>query len=146
MSEENKERLLYLGNDGTFREYDQRNDIVIHCDSEEDRKQLMKKLESFIGDDAKDTNVFGKWIPVKYHEITEEEMIEECYSDDVAYIFDCKMPDDGDEILVSSEECTWVDTVGIDNVYYLESGYDWIDITAWMPLPEPYKENDDERS
>lgn len=25
--------------------------------------------------------------------------------------------------------------------YYLDGGYDWIDITAWMPLPKPYKED-----
>ena len=57
---EEKGMLLYMDNDGTFREYDQRNDIVIHCDSEEDRKRLMKKLENFLGDDAKDTAVSGK--------------------------------------------------------------------------------------
>lgn len=75
MSEENEGMLLYLGNDGTFREYDQRNDIVIHCDSEEDRKRLMKKLESFFGDDATDTNVPSKWIP-----ITEQTPDDEPYS------------------------------------------------------------------
>lgn len=34
MNEENEGMLLYMDDDGTFREYDQRNDIVIHCDSE----------------------------------------------------------------------------------------------------------------
>ena len=53
-----------MDNDGTFREYNQRNDNVIHCDSEEYKELLMKKLES--GDDAKDTNVPGKWIFKKF--------------------------------------------------------------------------------
>jgi hypothetical protein len=73
MNEENEGMLLYMDNDGTFREYDQRNDIVIHCDSEEDKEWLMKKLES--GDDAKDTNVLSKWIPISERLPKEEEYI-----------------------------------------------------------------------
>ena len=54
----------------------------------------------------------------------------------------CKMPDDGQEILVTNGETTWQDTCFIDsNGYYLDGGYDWIDITAWRPLPKPYKED-----
>lgn len=52
------------------------------------------------------------------------------------------MPDDGQEILVTNGETTWQDTSFIDcDGYYLDSGYDWIDITAWRPLPKPYKED-----
>lgn len=64
MNEENEGMPLHMDNDGTFREYNQRNDNVIHCDSEEYKELLMKKLES--GDDAKDTNVPGKWIFKKF--------------------------------------------------------------------------------
>ena len=53
------------------------------------------------------------------------------------------MPDDEQEILVTNGETTWKDTCFIDsNGYYLDGGYDWIDITAWQPLPEPYEEDD----
>ena len=56
-------------------------------------------------------------------------------------MLDCKMPDDGQEILVTNGETTWQDTCFINsNGYYLDGGYDWIDIMAWMPLPKPYKE------
>ena len=56
-------------------------------------------------------------------------------------MLDCKMPDDGQEILVTNGETTWQDTSFIDcDGYYLDSNYDWIEITAWRPLPEPYKE------
>jgi hypothetical protein len=57
-------------------------------------------------------------------------------------MLDCKMPDDGQEILVTNGETTWQDTSFIDcDGYYLDSNYDWIDITAWRPLPKPYKED-----
>ena len=133
MSEENKGMLLYLDNDGTFREYDQRNDIVIHCDSEEDRKRLMKKLESFFGDDATDTNVPSKWIP-----ITEQ------------------TPEDESYILVSFENATMVDIAryeeddeggrfypGDDDEPYSKYG---IFVNAWMPLPELYKSEEEKQN
>nr|WP_295277680.1 hypothetical protein [uncultured Blautia sp.] len=82
------------------------------------------------------------WIPVKYHQISEKERAEESISKDTHYILDCKMPDDGKEILVTNGETTWQDTSFIDcDGYYLDSNYDWIEITAWQPLPEPYKED-----
>ena len=82
------------------------------------------------------------WIPVKYHQISEKERAEESISNDIRYMLDCKMPDDGQEILVTNGETTWQDTCFIDcDGYYLDSNYDWIEITAWRPLPEPYKED-----
>lgn len=82
------------------------------------------------------------WIPAKYHQISEKERAEESISNDIQYMLDCKMPDDGQEILVTNGETTWQDTSFIDcDGYYLDSGYDWIEITAWQPLPKPYKED-----
>lgn len=89
------------------------------------------------------------WIPVKYHQISEKEREEESISRDIRrrihfkrhYMLDCKMPDDGQEILATNGKSTWQDTSFIDcDGYYLDSNYDWIEITAWRPLPEPYKE------
>jgi len=81
------------------------------------------------------------WIPVKYHQISEKEREEESILKNIQYMLDCKMPDDGQEILVTNGETTWQDTSFIDcDGYYLDSNYDWIEITAWRPLPEPYKE------
>lgn len=82
------------------------------------------------------------WIPVKYHQISEKERAEESISKNIQYMLDCKMPDDGQEIFVTNGETAWQDTSFIDcDGYYLDSNYDWIDVTAWRPLPEPYKED-----
>ena len=83
------------------------------------------------------------WIPVKYHQISEKEREEESISKNIQYMLDCKMPDDEQEVLVTNGKTTWLDTCFIDSDgYYLDSNYDWIEITAWMPLPEPMKEDD----
>lgn len=93
-------------------------------------------------DDLEQDEKENGWIPVKYHQISEKERAEEFISRDIHYMLDCKMPDDGQEILVTNGETTWQDTSFIDcDGYYLDSNYDWIEITAWRPLPEPYKED-----
>lgn len=93
-------------------------------------------------DDLEQDEKENGWIPVRYHQILEKERAEEFLSKDIQYMLDCKMPDDRQEILVTNGETTWQDTCFIDsNGYYLDGGYDWIDITAWRPLPEPYKED-----
>lgn len=100
-------------------------------------QDMIEKLQDDLEQDEKENG----WIPVKYHQISEKERAEESISNDIQYMLDCKMPDDGQKILVTNGETTWQDTCFIDsNEYYLDGGYDWIDIMAWMPLPKPYKE------
>jgi hypothetical protein len=100
-------------------------------------QDMIEKLQDDLEQDEKENG----WIPVKYHQISEKERAEESISNDIQYMLDCKMPDDGQEILVTNGETTWQDTCFINsNGYYLDGGYDWIDIMAWMPLPKPYKE------
>ena len=82
------------------------------------------------------------WIPVKYRDMTQEEI--ERYSEytEATKMFDCKMPDDGQDILVSTRSgIVTTDVCDIDDMYGygLEDYGDWEDIVAWMPLPEPYK-------
>ena len=104
------------------------------------KNNISKIVELLLTDLEQDEKENG-WIPVKYHQISEKERAEESISNDIRYMLDCKMPDDGQEILVTNGESTWQDTSFIDcDGYYLDSGYDWIEITAWRPLPEPYKE------
>jgi hypothetical protein len=104
-------------------------------------KAIQDMIEQLLTDLEQDEKENG-WIPVKYHQISEKEREEESISRDIHYMLNCKMPDDGQEILVTNGESTWQDTSFIDcDGYYLDSGYDWIEITAWRPLPEPYKED-----
>lgn len=89
--------------------------------------EMIEQLQDDLEQDEKENG----WIPVKYHQISEKERAEESISNDIRYMLDCKMPDDGQEILVTNGETTWQDTSLIDcDGYYLDSGYDWIEITA----------------
>lgn len=84
---------------------------------------------------------YGEWIPVKWHEITDEEREREGYPKDWVVYIDCEMPCDEQEILVQTKSgyVRW-DVCYEDGEFSLDSGWDWIeDIVAWMPLPEPYK-------
>lgn len=98
-------------------------------------------------EDLEETGMILKWILVKWHVILDAEREEEGIPDDIVYYLDCPMPEDGEEIIVTDGKRVWTDENSIDIVgHYLESGNDWKDIKAWMPLPEPYKEVEDEQS
>ena len=82
------------------------------------------------------------WIPFTRRPMTEEEQKD---YPNCTFMFDCVLPDDGDEILVSNRRFVWMDTFCSDiDGCYLDSGDDIGEDMAWMPLPEPYKEDDDE--
>lgn len=89
-----------------------------------------------------------RWIPVKWHEITDEEREREGYPKDWVCHIDSIMPYDGQIILITTkggfvelDECYSDDGC----TFALDSGYDWIDdVVAWMPLPEPYKAESEE--
>lgn len=88
----------------------------------------------------------SEWIPMTTRPMTEEEkedykeQLEYC---DSAVIYDCPLPEDGQEVLIT----VYLDSVQIDTFYndpvegcYFD-GYDIEDVKAWMPLPEPYRED-----
>ena len=81
-----------------------------------------------------------KWIPLTTRPMTEEEM--EYYREwsDVegAMIFDCPLPEDGQEVLVSYDGYVCVDTFCKADGCYFE-GVEIYDVDAWMPLPKPYE-------
>jgi len=76
------------------------------------------------------------WIPFKKRPLTDEEKEE--YPDWI-YIFDCPLPDDEEEILLSNGKHVWTDTFIDDGECYLDGGDDIDEGMAWMPMPEPYK-------
>lgn len=87
-------------------------------------QELVDKVDSF------------KWIPFTFDE---------------EGILNCELPDIDEDILVwdmdgtFDKENVWVDTWESPDVgvYELESGMD-LDGLAWMPLPKPYKEKENE--
>ena len=77
------------------------------------------------------------WIPFTRRPMTEEE--QEDYPN-CTFMFDCVLPEDGDEILVSNGRFVWMDTFCNDiDGCYLDGGDDIDEDMAWMPLPKPYK-------
>ena len=87
----------------------------------------------------------GGWIPVKTRPMTEEE--KEYYSEYLfegnGLIYECPLPDDGQEVLITSKYGS-VDktTFYTDCGNYFENYEDYDEVIAWQPLPEPYKERD----
>lgn len=91
-----------------------------------------------------------EWIPITYRPLTEEERIELAEHYGVEYCdtletFDCPMPEDGQEILIST---SWgvVEDVADNDIdgegficYGLATNGDWDGVEAWMPKPERYK-------
>lgn len=78
-----------------------------------------------------------KWIKIITRELTEEE--KELYPD-CTFMYDCPLPEDGEEVLVT----TWAGNVALDTFCrddgcYFEYGCDEGDVIAWMHKPEPYK-------
>lgn len=111
-----------------------KKDLTRFYDNEVTAKQLI--------DEQPTIEPEQRWIPIKAHPATDEEQESR---PDIDYWFDCKLPDDGQEILVTVKHKNWIgvekDVCYVDSCYSLDSGYDWLDdIVAWMPLPEPYQE------
>lgn len=101
-----------------------------------DWNRCLDEVERFI----REFPQVGGWIPVAYHIPTREDG-EECL---YAYILDCPMPEEGQEILVSFNGMVDMDVCCYDEGWYLDNRGDWTDVDAWMPLPEPYKESEEE--
>lgn len=77
------------------------------------------------------------WIPFKERETDTDE--KEAYGCDM--MLDCKLPDDGEEIIVTyASGGVGTDVFARDGYEcYLENSEIVTQAIAWMPLPEPYK-------
>lgn len=83
------------------------------------------------------------WIPFTCRPMTEEE---QKYYPNCTFMFDCVLPDDGEEILVSNRRFVWMDTFCVDiDGCYLDRGDDIDEDMAWMPLPKPYEPKTERR-
>ena len=116
------EEIMFIQNeDGELEVYDDTYDVVVHCNSEEERQKVVGTLKNKIMD----------WIPISE-----------------------RLPEDESYILVSFENATMPDIAryeendeggtfypGDDEKSYSSYG---IFVNAWMPLPEPYREEQHE--
>ena len=87
----------------------------------------------------------AKWTPIKTRPLTEEERQYMDSYGDIAY--DCPLPDDGQEVLVTSRYgYVTTDTFCRDDGgCYFETYCDDGDVLAWMPKPEPYKAESEDK-
>lgn len=92
----------------------------------------------------------GEWIPIKTRALTEEEKKEYEESEIgefISYMYDCPLPNDGEEVLVTN--C--VGSVVLDTFCrdyegcYFECNCDEGDVLAWQPLPKPYKAESEDK-
>lgn len=83
----------------------------------------------------------SKWIKIVIRELTEEER--ENYGPEVTHGYDCTLPEDGQEVLITNYRGEVAATTfyrDCDTAYF-EYYEDEGEVTAWMPFPEPYKED-----
>ena len=86
----------------------------------------------------------GGWIPIKTRPMTEEKKYySEYLFEGNGLIYECPLPEDGQEVLVTSKYGS-VDktTFYTDCGNYFENYEDYDEVIAWQPLPEPFKERD----
>lgn len=112
------DEMTFVQNEnGSFSAYDDTYDVVIHCKTEEEQKKIIERLKS--------TN----WIPV-------DERLPDPDKHILVSFINFSLPmigrytvddDDGGTFRVGDE----------DESFYEHDLY----VNAWMPLPEPYKEN-----
>ena len=98
----------------------------------------------------------GEWIPVTTRDMTREDAkellvdlsdLEYFYDNPESYwLYNCPLPDDGQEVLVSTKWGVKITTFYSDVDYgnYFEEYEDRYDVDAWMPLPEQYKKGAEE--
>ena len=113
--------LVMIDKDGTADVYDDAYDIVIHCKGEEDQKDAILALKNA-----------RRWIPVteRLPESGDEEVLVQCNGKDGAIkLIDAFM------IASYDEEIGWY-SMGHPDLFAT--------VSAWMPLPEMYKENENE--
>ena len=116
---------------------------VVKTDEDAEWNRAIYKSTEIVKEVAEEYN--GGWIPVKTRPMTEEE--KEYYSEYLfkgnGLIYECPLPDDGQEVLITSKYGN-VDktTFYTDCGNYFENYEDYDEVIAWQPLPEPFKERD----
>ena len=84
----------------------------------------------------------SEWISIKYRHMTPAERAEYKDVPEGSLVLSSRMPDDGDEVLVSlSNGFVEIDTFHDDNGdCYFENNDDMDDVKAWMRLPSAWED------
>ena len=90
------------------------------------------------GEAMKAYNIIPEWNELTFRNLTPEEK-EDYATYDWFYMVE-NLPEYGEEVLVTDGESVWIDSFDVDECIYLSGTDNEIDgVTAWMPLPNPYK-------
>ena len=90
------------------------------------------------GENMKAYEKIPEWNKLIFRELTPEEK-EDYATYDWFYMVE-NLPEYGEEVLVTDGESVWIDSFDVDECIYLSGTDNEIDgVTAWMPLPNPYK-------
>jgi hypothetical protein len=86
----------------------------------------------------------ANWIPIRIKEITSEDkkLLGFDYDDSSTYMWDCEMPDDGEEVLLQTSEGIFM------TEYSQEYGFEDFmgdELKAWMHKPDEYMDNKADR-
>lgn len=111
--------------------------------TEEERESVKEYVESISKPTGVQFDNHSMWIPIKTRPMTEEERGGYKIVG-VDWIYDCPLPESGQDVLVSTKYGYGVDitTFYDDDGCYFECYEDEGDVLAWMPLPEPYKKTE----
>ena len=105
------------------------NDNVIR-----EAKEMIQQVSISLSEHGQDEENRLKWIPITYRDADEEEQ-----EDGSIYMLTCPLPEEGEEVLVSSGKYIRIDTMCYDNGWHFDNYGDIRDVDAWMPLPKPYR-------
>lgn len=93
----------------------------------------------------------GEWIPITYRDMDAEEIKQfeaefGTLAEEDKKVFSCHMPEDGQDILISTKYGVASDTCCYDGYgYWLDMHDDWEGVDAWMPYPKPYNKEGEEK-
>ena len=131
--------------DEAIKELQECHDIMRSYNLDESESRLMTALEMAIK--ALEQT---QWIPVTYRPMTDEEKKDFAErtgfdEEDLDTMLNCKLPEDGETVLITDhlgnvEFDTFINDC--DGCYF-ECNCDMGDVKAWMPLPDPWKGEQD---
>ncbi|MBR1673596.1 MAG: hypothetical protein IJ703_01395 [Eubacterium sp.] len=81
------------------------------------------------------------WIPFTDREMTEDE--KDIYTMEGTRILNCPLPEDGEDVLISCDGVIYRDVFRKEGDECCFEDEDIYDADAWMPMPKPYKEEED---